>query len=1116
MREIVVHLDEGRTTAAISLPARLSDLMTPGVSYPWGMGRVVADSDLSLRLSAPEEVSSGTGLWDLLTGVQSGLLFLALSKARLLNPDLSEPFPDLDSVAWRTDLRLASGERGALALWSRSSSLSQAIRIASGAGLAHFVVQKGRVKSRPRLSVLIPHKMAEWGVDRVTACQVLRLTPKLLSDQEAAQILSAPAAPEAGRVEVRGEIETSVTAWEDPFWDLFCLETETPPPVSVLDRLAEKACRRLCAPPPAGFSRSPALVALFWAWRMGAGDHNAPVLRRLYPPDPVHNRLRDRARVLEQVVEDGDSHLLRQVVRISMLQAWRIGFEGRGGHARAPQGTFYEEREDGLCGLSPEAQEVILRIHNDQRVSNRFRAAIRELSDAGLIKNLKTRALTRAGKRLLRPSLQRPADAPSIREISRPTEAVMRTLRIVEDTSTPRPYPTSQARHERPWEAPFRRSLINEAGVACRIEEIDVIVEGVERPVSDPELTRKRFHRALNAGYRVGRSAATGKDESRRTPSPLVTRFLRERARALEALTGPKEVPGLVTALLRISCLQAWRIGFDGVGNRFPSLDGRFREEDPREVWDVSDSARSLLYRIGSGLTGALEDAAELEELVAKGLLRSVNEPSLTKDGKASSKRRKLLDRAPSLRALMTGEQSVGALLDPNWSPPRKPKPKRKTRPTKRPVITERSPRDLTEEEVEAALDLSRGDEALRALLTTFWAEGRYDPRRKNVSQNRAVPTLISQTMRERARAIRKATRLDLEAGDLDLIRQVIREQAASAFRIGTRTHSRRVEPPPAEYAEECSPPMRPLPPQLRNLLIRIYRGDITGPLPRGAGPKLRAKGLLTGDAPGRLTDVGRALVLAEIEHRNSALPSIRPGGPRRDRPVRAAETPAEDVSPPEPERSAVLSGDCAGDLLLNAQDRSRILEIVRGVDLPRPGRGKRAVAKLASALASVLNTCFLDGSAGSRRAGGSEVTSRSVLYARDRALLIAEVALKNGDEVIPYLLLDSATEMFRMGRLARREKTTALPPRFAEEWSEEIRQVPPDARKTLMRTATRAPGRVSTDFKRVLTGLGLLHDEPGLRATPLGASIVEAELAAREQERPSILSLLPETDRTS
>mgnify|MGYP000117898830 CR=1 FL=1 len=1146
MREILVHLDEGHTVAAISLPVGLSDLMTPGVSYPWGKGRVFADSDLSLRLSAPEEAASGTGFWDLLTGIQAGLLFLALSKVRLLDPGLSEPFPDLDAVACRTDLRLASGERGVLALWSQPSNLPQAIRIASGAGLAHFVVQKGRVKSRPRLSVMIPHKMSEWGLDRVTALQVLRVNPRILSEHEAAQILSSSQAPEAGPVRVQGEAETSVPAWEDPFWDLFCHETETPPPVSVLDRLAEKACRRLCAPPPAGFSRSPSLAALSWAWRMGAGGPNTPVLRRLYPADPVHNRLRDRARVLDQVVEDGDGDLLRQVVRVSMLQAWRIGFEGRGGQARAPQGTFYEEREAGLRDLSPEAQEVLLRIHNDQRVSNRSHEAVQELSDAGLIKNLKTRSLTRSGKRLLRQSLQRPADAPSIREISRPTKAVMRTLRVVADTSTPPSRPFSRNDVDRPWDAPFRRRLIAEDGAAFHVGEIDRIVEGVERLISDPELTRKRFHRALNAAYRVGRSAATGKDESRRAPSPLVTRFLRERARALETLPGPEEVPGLLAALLRISCLQAWRTGVDGVKNRFTTLDARFLEEDPRELWDVSEPARALLYRLGAGVDGSEPDPEEVEELVTQGLLRSVRKPSLTRDGRAVLKKRASLDKAPSLRVLITGERGVGNLLDPSWSPPQKakPKPKRKRAPTRRSVGKERSPRTLTDEEVEAALDLSRGDEALRALLIRSWTEGRYDPQRKNLAQNRTVPTRISQMITERVSAIRQATRLDHEDGDLDLIRQVIREQAASVFRIGTRTNSRRVEPPPAEYAEECSVPMRPVPPPLRDPLIRIHQGEMTSGIPRGVRLKLRRRGLLTGDGSDLLTDAGRALVLAEIEHRNSGLASIRPGGPRRAPAPRTHEGPPEEVTPPDEghktsskevtppdaghktppkneeapdaKHTAPLPGPPLREVVLNAEDRARILEITRGVSLTHKGFGRRAMSRLASSLAAVLNASLLAGSGDTRKGVSSETTTRSVLYIRDRATLIAEVASKRGDRVIPDLLLDSATEMFRIGRLAKRKRPLDLPPRFAEEWSQAMRGVPYDARRTLMRTTMRAAGRISADYKRLLTVHGLIHDEPGLRATQLGASIVEAELLVREWDRPSILSLLPEADPSS
>lgn len=852
MREVRVHLDEGPPVAVITLPVGLDALMSPGVAYPWGAGRIRARSADRLHLEQTPEGGSAD-LWAVLSGLQSGLLLLALSKARLVEPDAYQPVPDLARHAVTCEVRLSGGEAAFLAFWAGSVSRERAIRVSSGRGLTPFLLQRGRAKSRPRLSLLLPSKMRDWGVDRVTASQVLRLAPRFLYD-----------GPDGGadRVVSPEEAAVPVSEWEDPFRDLFGRDADPAPPVPLLDRVSERGCQRLLAPPVTGRPRPPTLRALTLAWAIGAGGEGLGV-RRLRPPARVEARLRDRARVIDELAAERDAELLRSVLRVSALQAWRIGHDGRDGGVRAPQGTFLEEREAGLRDLSPDAQEALLRIHAGRGVPHRFGAALRELLRAGLIGSVKGRDLTPLGAELLRPSLERPDDAPSIRQIARPDAAVMRTLRVVPDrTEPPVPLPGPEE-DEEGWDAPFRDLLIRDAGVSCPLEELERVADRAVRSVADPDLTRKRFHRALTRACQLGRSGADGRDPRAQLP-PLLTGFLRERARALTTLTGPGVPLEELTLLVRVSCLQAWRVGVRSADRRFRGLDSRFREEGPRELWPVSQGGRDLLGRVRSGDVD--HGGPEAEELAREGLIRSVTEPELTEAGRSALSGLAALRRAPSLRELATPRRRAVARLSPEPLAPTRKRPRRKEEGPRPEGLGSRA---LTDEEVDAI----RTEAGLRALLVRAWSEGQFGPEGAS-PRRRSVPRVISLFLAERARVV---WGVRSGRGLTGPVRDLIRSQVAEAVRLGTRTPKLRVPAPPPEYREECSVPMRAVPAELRDLLIGIHQGRVTGRLPVGAGPTLRLKGVLVGKGLGGLTPAGEEAALAELEHRTRPLPSILP-----------------------------------------------------------------------------------------------------------------------------------------------------------------------------------------------------------------------------------------------
>jgi hypothetical protein len=785
---------------------------------------------------------------------------------------------------------------------------------------------------------------------------------------------------------------------------------------------------------------------------------------------------------------------------------------------------FREERLPETRVIPILEQETLMAISQSRRLSPSDRDRLPALLASGMIADVDTYRLTRTGDRLARKVMKALRESPSIREICHPNADVLKVLSLGPERKpekkprTPKPAVTPPRRKPRyraetGWADPFLPGLVSDAGAPCPIADLDLAAQGVRTSIRDRSAagrSQKTILGVLKRAFHLGRAACEGDRTPLGAPPALVVGFLRERARVLETLTRADPDMGRLHAMLRVCCLQAWRIGLDSSQARLKGLEPGFREECPTEMRGLSEPARGLLLRISEAPQTAPPASDERDELSQRRLISLTANEVLTRRGLFAIRRAAMLaQNAPSLLDLLSPTPDAISGLSPLRAPDA-PEPL-KTVTASKPAPPSFIPEPPGPERITAIVTDPNGEEAFLDLLTRYWRGGHHGD--LEAESRGAILTPIGPFLRERARAVWEATHMDRLEGDIYLVSGVIRDQTMRMLELGAGAPKRRAPAPDPAFRDECSTPMRAVPPHLRALLIAAHQGEIAPPFPKGSTTALRKHGLLIGAGSGLLTDKGRDLVLAELVHRQKDLPWIRPGGPRPiPEPIKEEpETAALPEAVPKVKRhkkSAPPQPDLTGIPLTDA-DKDLIGRMSRGAlnpsGNPRIKGATRREAQIRMALLDCWRAGMNDAEGRYTRLGRRQVT----LYLQERARVLAEAASPDRETDALQLIMESATEAFRLGTLSKTTKIPPLPPLFSEECSIPMRMVPHTARAALIRAYEKGVSGTSQKHLTTLERAKMIDQGVPVNLTRAGRDTVNGEYAAQETPRPSIWSLL-------
>jgi len=1151
MRSVRVVFNEGGESGEIYLPTDLSLLLRPNTPLSWGQDtRITSEEpdllsvDQSFQTSPRETVS-------VLTDIQNGLLIAAVANMRLIGEAPDDRLDEIQRLATLTGLSDQRDRVAHLAFWRHGISMKGVTSGLAPAGLCQYILTHQADKTSPRLSLIIPEALKEWGMEKVLDLKGLRASPILTSTSGQLAKGKTPFREKHPRIYAKIQErrrpdmdETSHTEWESPFWSALIRDVSVPPPLFELDRLATHSSNRLLIPRTLLEAGSVTLMALWQAWLLGlnGGGLGTTEPKRVGKMPPhVRSVLTDRARVIDALAPERDLDLLRSLTRISALQAWRIGIEGRSGAKVAPVRPFKEEMAGPLRFAPLREQRAVYAILRGEPVPPAGRGKVLQgLREKGLINDQDPPNLTGVGRKCVGGGGGQRDRTASITELLRPTTKAMgyikiapiprkkaaKRLKTVTEPSVARSRTAPETAPYRPtteWADQFRGVLIDDVNVDCPVTDLDLAAQALcvrlaDR--SDKERTRLRLLTALRRAFRVGKTGETPKGGPPIPLPQLIDMFLTDRARALEAVTRPDPDLDPLHHLLRISLLQAWRIGVEGRTARFKHLEVQFREETPVVMWALSAPARALLIGLEGAPLRPEADPDAAAELLSADLVGPGPDLPLTASGGGMIQQLRRFQRdAPSLRDLM-GPDPVPAsrlslpdllLRRPPDPEPIRPKPKR------------RPPRQLvpSTDEVRGIMEADLGEQALFDLLIGYWREGRYGERDESRSGFGSVPRLISNFLKERARAIWAATELDRADQDLELFERIVREQAQAALDLGVATLSH-VMNPAAAFRDECSVLMRSVPHLSRDLLLKIYQDEISLPLSAGGAAPLVASGHLFSARSNALTNKGVDACLQEITHRSRDLPWLRPGGPRY--PVRAAEpevVEAEPSPPPAPPPAPTVAQGLSERGLDLIEIGPEELNFIEGV-IRRPFEGlgtgrNRALTRFESRLMSALSECWLAGVRGPDHKKRPRMKKALSYYFRERSRVLTELigadeGLKTGAGGLP-LLRDSAIEAFRLGVLTARRVKVNTKPRFAEEYCQEMRLIPYHIRSDLLLIrsgeAAEPPQRLLIAFEN----FGLSEAGTPFRLTPKGERAADNQIRLALKRLPSVLSLLTPSD---
>ncbi len=648
MNKVSIIPPQERVTCTITLPLPLSSLMDLDRSYGWGeltRLRAVREDAIELDTAFPEEAA----LHRLLTGLQAGLLFAAVSGMRLHGEPIKGALTRLTSLGGRVDLSGPGRRSAVLALWADGVEVRQAFQLAERGGYAHLVLTRGAARTRPHLSVLVPERDADRAMGDLIAVQTLRLSPELLVEpdpeliapprvrpQRSAKSRAAPAPTESSTPEsstpepAAPETPPAGAVWAVPFLSTLGGRDVPDPPLAELDALAADPVTRTRARTDAELLRSRIARALAGAWRLGADPER-------YRTDPAWllqlrtaNFLRERSRVVEEVTRsDPDTEPLHALIRVSALQAWRLGVGGA--KQKPPPARFREECPVPLRSVSPELRRVLLGVHQGSSAPDADTAAplIRfRFLDATL-------SLTRAGRRAVAEALSETSGRlPRLRDLLGPTRAAVRGLSPV--TRKARPEPRKRAARD---ETAERSAAPARSGPGRDPDEIRTLLDGIGPPPLAPpdgDAPDPIVERMLQC-WRVGRAPQGRVRDGVTGRVPAEVRlYLEERVRAVRDATGPDaggEEAERGVLVLKETAREIWRLGTEFTGVTLPPLPARYRDEFSARMRRVPPEARVTLIDLHQGGPVSAQRRPVLFALVRDGLLQSAVSGLLTEAG---------------------------------------------------------------------------------------------------------------------------------------------------------------------------------------------------------------------------------------------------------------------------------------------------------------------------------------------------------------------------------------------------------------------------------------------------------------------------------------------------
>jgi hypothetical protein len=378
----------------------------------------------------------------------------------------------------------------------------------------------------------------------------------------------------------------------------------------------------------------------------------------------------------------------------------------------------------------------------------------------------------------------------------------------------------------------------------------------------------------------------------------------------------------------------------------------------------------------------------------------------------------------------------------------------------------------------------------------------------------KAVPTPIANHLKELARAVEVATREDRPRLELLSTRLLIRACGSEAWALGPAPRGR-ARVPPARFREECCELMRPVPAAARDALINIVRGDADGPLPYELVEPLIVRGYL--DRHRMPTATGLAAVEAELARRRTPLPSVRSLLERADAAPHEEGGPDPETSEEGPRPVRVRRPrDAPATPAVERTDReiAPLLHRVEGFRVDPPGPDGEDTFR--DALLPLLQAFWRVGRYGpaaTDRAG--RITAPSGPFLAERARVISEVTRERrarGEAVTTRALIRaSGLEAWRVGMIAASGAPLQLPPRFREECSAQMREIPEGVRWALIALHEGEEHRYRKGVIGHLTRAGMLEAGAPPRLTEAGRRAALAELSTPWADLPSILSLVGE-----
>lgn len=420
------------------------------------------------------------------------------------------------------------------------------------------------------------------------------------------------------------------------------------------------------------------------------------------------------------------------------------------------------------------------------------------------------------------------------------------------------------------WAAPYLAVLTRGLVFTPPLEELERIAVRLRNTISEetsPDLIRGRILRALIQGWRIGSDPERLRTERLRYPPNRLHDLFRDRARAMETVSRGYRDTDPLLLMTRVSVFQAWAFGAAPARRGMPLPDRRFREERSTRCRSLPEAAIRALAE----LPGVTEPDA-LAPLIKDGLISEGPDHILSEAGQRILEEltAPVGDDLPSLLDLVGPTPEALRALELTDRP-------RRGRPSKR----DQDPQSGMERLLGAADDLVRlipetGSDPLPDPLTDLliraWRLGKDRKRPPQPGVRVKAGGEVGPYLTEQARVISEATLAARTGPDPELARTLVRGAIVEAWRLGSGPKPLRAPSP--RYREECSAPLRPLPPSARQALMALHQEEDVSPA-RGDLNALMREGFLLSLESGLLTAAGTAAALAEIAHRSEARPGV-------------------------------------------------------------------------------------------------------------------------------------------------------------------------------------------------------------------------------------------------